>query len=161
MKVSSIVLSAILFASVQQANASVSVNPLALAPVEPKIVNKDLALTKSVDAHCQKTYVGYDFLQTADLDFNVSESTYETRPMWPLICSLSENAVSTTVTKEEYGVRIVYVLRNGTRTVYDFVSTDENAFAIGAFDETVMDNYKSQQALLDTLSALHDQVMGN
>lgn len=160
MKVSSIVLSAILFASVQQANASVSVNPLALAPVEPKILTKDLALTKSVDAHCQKTYAGYEFLQTADLDFSVSETTYETRPMWPLICSISENAVSTQLTKEKYGVRVTYLLKNGQTTVYDFVSTDENAFEIAAFNDTLMDNFKSQQALLATMSALHDQVMG-
>lgn len=161
MKVSSIVLSAILFASVQQANASVSSSPAALAEVMPRIITKDLALTKSVDARCQKTYAGYDFLQTADLDFSVSEETYETRPMWPLICSLSENAVKTTITKEEYGVTVTYVLPNGTTTRYDFVSTDENAFEIGAFENNLMNNYNSQKALLDTLTALHNQVMGN
>ncbi|AXG66683.1 hypothetical protein JA13_280 [Dickeya phage vB_DsoM_JA13] len=150
MKISSIVLSAILFATVQQSYASESV---------PKIFTQDLALTKSVDARCQKTYAGFEFLQGADLDFGVSSSRYETRPMWPLICSLSEKAVSTKITKESYGVRVVYVLENGSTNEYDFVNTIENAFEVAAFNGNMMDNYKSQNALLDVMTVLYKEVM--
>jgi len=150
MKISSIVLSAILFASVQQSNASYS---------EPKIVMKDLALTQQVNKHCQETFKGFDFLQTAEIDFNVSSSLYETRPMWPLICSVAEKAERVSVKSTDYGVTIVFAFKDKSPIRYDFVSTDNNAFEIGAFNKNIMDNYNSQKSLLDTLTAIHDEVM--
>lgn len=151
MKLSSIVLSAILVASVHQSYASSSV---------PQIVMQDLPLSNEVNARCQKTYAGYEFLQASDLDFSVSNDRYETRPMWPLLCSLSENSSRTQVTKQEYGVSVVYKMPDGKATRYDFVSTDENAFEIGAFNGNLMNNSNSQRALLDVMTALYNKVMG-
>ncbi len=150
MKISSIVLSAMLFASVQQSNASYS---------EPKIMMKDLALTQTVNKRCQETFKGFDFLQTAEVDFNVSASLYETRPLWPLICSVAQKSERVHVQNMDYGVTITFSFKGKSPIRYDFVSTDNNAFEIGAFNKNIMDNYNSQKSLLESLTAIHDEVM--
>lgn len=151
MKLSSIVLSAILFATVQQSNAS---------NIEPKVTihYEDLLLPVSVNEECKKTYSNFTFLESSDLDFYTSETTYETRPLWPLICAMSEASDKTVITKESYGYRITYTV-GGSNNQYDFIETEDNAFEVGAFNENLMNNFSSQKALLAVMTAMHNDLM--
>lgn len=156
MKLSSIVLSAILFASVQHSNASSNVPLVSLS-------SEDMAITAGMDDRCINLFAGHENLRKAVIDFAVNENAIEERAAWPILCTLAHYTKTVTVTKEGEDLTFHYISNRGKQIDYVLQRVEHEmgyeAYQIVYFDGQDAMEYRTQLALLDTIINMNQQAI--
>lgn len=156
MKFSSIVLSAILFASVQHSNASSNV-PLV------SLTSDDMAITAGMDDRCINLFAGHEELRKAVIDFAVTENSIEERAAWPILCTLANYTKTVTITKEGEDLTFHFISNSGKQIDYVLQRVEHEmgyiAYQIVYFDGQDAMEYRTQLALLDTILDLNKRAI--